>query len=236
MNEILPLHTVRDIAQMIDISAVRADSADDKIKEVVQRAKKYQCYLVTILPAQTSRAKALLQGLPMPKLGGNVGFPSGGQTTHIKIEETRELLDLGVDEIDMVINIAAHLSGRYDDVFSDIRAVVDASLNRPVKVILECSYLNNDQILKACDLAIDAGATFVKTGTGWTTSGATLENIKLMKDHVGDRIKIKASGGIRSIDTLLEMYKRGANRFGISLNSATRILEAAAGLQYPIQF
>ncbi len=236
MNELKPILTVRDIAQMIDISAVRADSIDDKIADVVQRARKYNCYLVTILPSQTSRAKSLLKGSDTPKLGGNVGFPSGGQTTHIKVEEARELIGMGVDEIDMVINIAAHLSGRYDDVYNDIKSVVDASGNKPVKVILECSYLNNTQILKACDLVMKAGAAFVKTGTGWTPSGATLENVKLMKDHVGDRVKIKASGGIRSIDTLVEMYRRGASRFGISLNSATRILESAANLHFPINF
>ncbi len=166
MIELPSLQTVQDIAQMIDISAVRADSADDKIFEVVRRAKKYHCYLVTILPTQTMRAKTLLEGLSSPKLGGNVGFPSGGQTTRIKIRETEELVGMGVDEVDMVIDIAAHLSGRQDDVYNDIKAVVNASQGKPVKVILECSYLNNIQILKACDLAIEAGAAYVKTGTG----------------------------------------------------------------------
>lgn len=235
MNELAPLLSVRDIAQMIDISAVRADSTDEKVKEAVQKAKKYHCYLVTILPAQTSRAKMMLAGVTSPKLGGNVGFPSGGQTTGIKVQETEELISLGVDEIDMVINIAAHLSGRYEDVYNDMKAVVDASDNKPVKMILECNYLNNSQILKACDLAIKAGASYVKTGTGWTPSGATLENVELIKNHVGDQVSIKASGGIRSLDTLLAMYKRGARRFGISVSSATRILESATGIQYPIQ-
>ncbi len=230
------LKTIRDIAQLIDISAVRADSTDDKVREVVKKAMKNQCYLVTILPAQTLLAKRLLEGFVSPKLGGNVGFPSGGQTTSIKVLETKELIDIGVDEIDMVINIAAHLSGRYGDVYNDIEAVVNAAEGRPVKVIMECSYLDETQILKACDLSIKAGATFVKTGTGWTPSGATLENVSLIKKHVGDRIKIKASGGVRSLDMLLEMYRRGASRFGISQNSATRIIESASGLQFPIEF
>lgn len=230
------LNSVREVAQLIDISAVRADSTDDKVKEVVKKAKKNQCYLVTILPAQTLLAKTLLEGSDSPKLGGNVGFPSGGQTTSIKVMETKELIEMGVDEIDMVINIAAHLSGRFDDVYNDIQAVVNAAQGRPVKVIMECSYLNEVQILKACDLCIKAGAAFVKTGTGWTTSGATLENVSLIKKHVGDRIKIKASGGVRSIEMLLEMYKRGASRFGISQNSATRIIENASGLKFPILF
>lgn len=222
--------TRQSVAQMIDISAVRADSTDDKIHEVVVKAKYYDCYLVTVLPSQTRHVKSLLNGLASPKLGGNVGFPSGGQTTHIKVDETLELCEIGVDEIDMVIDIAAHISGRYDHVYQDISAVVQAAQGKPVKVILECVYLNDDQIRTACDLAIKAGASFVKTGTGWTPTGATLENVSLIKQHVDDQIKIKASGGIRKVDTLLEMHRRGASRFGISLASTTRILEAAKTL------
>jgi deoxyribose-phosphate aldolase len=148
--------------------------------------------------------------------------------------ETHELIAMGVDEIDMVIDIAAHLSGRYDDVLNDICAVVDAAEGRPVKTILECHYLNNDQIRAGCDLAIKAVAAFVKTGTGWAPTGATVENISLIKQHVGDSIKIKASGGIRNIEMLLEMYRRGANRFGISVNAAAKILDSAAVLRFPL--
>ncbi len=234
MDQTNRLFYPQDIARMIDISAVRADSMDTKIEEVVRRAKKYDCYLVTILPSQTLRVKKLLVGCEFPKIGGNVGFPSGGQTTHVKVMETRELVEMGVDEIDMVIDIAAHLSGRYKDVLSDIRAVIEAAQGKPVKTILECNYLSDDQIRVGCDLAIEAGAAFVKTGTGWTPSGATLENVTLIKQHVGDRIKIKASGGIRNIETLVEMYKRGVTRFGISLSSASKILDSAIGLNYPI--
>jgi deoxyribose-phosphate aldolase len=234
MSNVQKLLSPQDIAQMIDISAVRADSVDKKIEEVVRRAKTYGCYLVTILPSQTLRAKALLMDCDFPKIGGNVGFPSGGQTTKVKVVETHELIEMGVDEIDMVIDIAAHLSGRYEDVLNDMRAVVNAAEGRPVKTILECNYLNNDQIRMGCDLAIKAGATFVKTGTGWTPTGATLENIELIKTHVGDEIRIKASGGIRNVDMLVEMYRRGATRFGISLASASKILDAATHLRFPI--
>lgn len=217
----------QNIAQMLDISAVRTNSTDLRIAEVVQAAKEHHCYLVTILPSQTLLAKSLLGDSPSIKLGGNVGFPSGGQTTSIKVAETLELVKMGVDEIDMVINVAAHLSNRYKDVLSDIRAVVEAADGRPVKVILECYYLNNQQICKGCDLAIEAGATFVKTGTGWTPTGATPENVSLIKQHVGDQIKIKASGGVRGLDMVLELYRRGATRFGISFESAMRIFKMA---------
>lgn len=219
--------TELEIAQMVDISAVRTNSSDTRVADVVNAARKYHCYLVTILPSQTTLAKRLLEGVSSPKLGGNVGFPSGGQTTRIKATEARELVKMGVDEIDMVIDVAAHLSGRYDDVLNDIRAVVDAAQGLPVKVILECYYLNNAQIRKGCDLAITAGAAFVKTGSGWAAGGATLENVALIKQHVGDQIGIKASGGVRGLEMVHELYRRGATRFGISLESALRIFEAA---------
>jgi deoxyribose-phosphate aldolase len=233
-----PLISANDIAQMIDISAVKAESTDEKIRELVQYGKKYNCYLVTVLPSQTCLAKSLLLESSSPKLGGNVGFPSGGQTTQIKVQETLELIRLGVDEIDVVMDIAAHISGRYLDVYNQLNAVIQAAQGRQVKVILECHYLTEKQILEGCDIAVRAGASYIKTGTGWAPTGATLENIRLIKNHVKDQIKIKASGGIRNIDTLLEMYRRGATRFGISVNSTVKLLDSASvtNLQYPIHF
>ena len=219
--------TAAELASMIDISAVRTDSSDDKVVEAVDCARKFGCYLVTILPAQTELAKKLLCGLGVPKLGGNVGFPSGGQTTTIKALETRELVKMAVDEIDMVINVAALISGRMGDVLNDIAAVVESSEGRPVKTILECHYLTDDQILAGCDQAIRAGAAFVKTATGWAPSGATLENITLIKNHVGDAIKIKASGNIREINTIYSMNALGATRFGISVQYVTKIFNSA---------
>ena len=177
----------------------------------------------------------MIAGDSTPKLGGNVGFPSGGQTTSIKSEETCELVEIGVDEIDMVIDISAHLSGRSLDVFKDIQAVVDAAESKPVKVILECYYLDEKLIRTGCDLAIKAGAAYVKTGTGWTPVGATLGNVTLIKDHVGNAIKIKASGGIRDDKMLLELHRRGASRFGISLNSAVKILSMIERRDQPIR-
>jgi deoxyribose-phosphate aldolase len=215
---------VTEIARMLDISAVRADSSDQRITELVNVAQKFNCYLVTVLPSQVCRAKNLISENSSLKLGGNVGFPSGGQTRSIKIKETQELVQMDVDEIDMVIDIAAHISARYNDVGSEIEAVVDAALGRPVKVILECFYLSEDQIKIGCDLAIKAGASYIKTGTGWTPTGATLENVALIHRHVGDSIKIKASGGIRGAETLSELYRRGARRFGISLAAVSNLI------------
>lgn len=231
-----PIESARQIARMMDISAVRAESSDERIREVVEAAIRYDCYLVTMLPAQTPYAKSLLAGREFPKVGGNVGFPSGGQTTRIKALEAQELVEMGVDEIDMVIDVAALISGHSQRVYEDIRAVAQACQGKPLKVILECYYLNEVQIREGCELAIRAGAAYIKTGSGWAPGGATLENVALIKACVGERAKIKASGGIRGIETLLEMYRRGATRFGISCASAARILEAAQKLTYPVRF
>jgi deoxyribose-phosphate aldolase len=220
---------------MIDLSAVRANSTDQNIRELVNSARGHHCYLVTVLPSQTALAKSLIADSPSPKLGGNVGFPSGGQTTSTKVQEAQELLQIGVDEIDVVIDIGAHLSGRYEQVYHDLAAVVDASQGRPVKAILECYYLDEHQIRTACDLAIKAGAAYVKTGTGWTPTGATPEIVALIKSHVGDAIQIKASGGIRSLEVLLGLYNSGARRFGISLRHASKIMNAIEGLSQPIE-
>ena len=129
-------------------------------------------------------------------LGGCVGFPSGGVTTTVKVFETCEQVQTGNAEIDMMINLGQLLSGRVDVGRGEIRAVVATAAPRPVKVILECHYLNADQIRTACDLCIQAAAHFVKTGTGWAPTGATLDNISLIKAHVGDAIAIKAAGGV----------------------------------------
>lgn len=208
--------TIAEITQLIEVSAVQADSSDEAIADAAACAYRYRCFLLTTLPSQARHARELLTEFPTVRLGGNVGFPSGGQTTRIKSMETTELVELGVDEVDMVIDIAALLSGRHEHVHQDITSVVEAAHGRPVKVILECHYLDDDDIRGACDLAIEAGASFVKTGTGWAPTGATLHNIAVIKDHVGDEIAIKASGGIRDLKTIQTMYGLGVRRFGIA--------------------
>jgi deoxyribose-phosphate aldolase len=224
-----------EIAQLIDLSAVHAEDEEQTIRALVDAACKYQCHLVTTLPSQTLMVKALLQNAGQNGssilVGGNVGFPSGGQSAHIKAAETRELVNMGCGEIDMVINIAWLLSGRDEYVLQDILGVVESAKaivpGTLVKVILECHHLNADQIRRGCDLCIDAGADFVKTGTGWAPTGATLENIALIKAHVGNAIAIKASGGIRNKEMLLEMHRLGAIRFGIGLHWIDGILTEA---------
>jgi len=217
---------LHEVLKQIDLSAVRAESDDRTVHELVEAARQYQVHLVTVLPSQTRLARLLLGEGSGIRLGGNVGFPSGGQTTSIKAAEARELVEIGCDELDMVIDLAGLLSDRLEDVREDIAAVVESAKGRPLKVILECHYLDEVQICQACNLAIDAGAAFVKTGTGWAPTGATLANVALIKAHVGNRIGIKAAGGIRDLGTLLQMRRLGASRFGLSLRSGRPILEA----------
>jgi deoxyribose-phosphate aldolase len=217
--------TTQDFAKMTDLSAVRPDTHETEIRALAEVAKKYRCICVTTLPSYTPLIKELLADEPDIRISGNVSFPSGGGTSTMKVAEAKELLQMGCDELDMVINIGLLRSGQYQRVLDDIRGVVEAAGRAPVKVILECHYLTNDEIRKGCELCIKAGAAFVKTGTGWAPTGATLKNIALIKSCVGDAIEIKASGGIRGRETLLEMYRRGARRFGIGLQSAPRIFE-----------
>ncbi len=218
--------TSYDISRMIDISAVQADSTQNDIKAMIVCAKKYECIAVFTLPCQASFTKELLQDCPKTNLGGVVGFPGGGHTTYTKTMETRELVDkIKCDEIDMVINVGMLRSGQYDYVGKDIREVVKAANGKMVKVILECHYLTESEIKKGCELSLNAGASFVKSGTGWAPTGATKENISLMKACVGNKAKVKAAGGVRDLDTLIELYKCGARRFGIGTDSAINILE-----------
>jgi len=220
--------TPRDIAQKIDLSAVKAEDGDQAIQSLADCACRCGCYLVTTLPSQTAAVIRLLGEDRLVKVGGNVGFPSGGQTPAIKAAEARELVRLGVDEIDMVISVGHLVSGHDAYVRDEIRAVVAAAEGRPVKVILECHYLDRDQILRGCDACLEAQAAFVKTGTGWTPTGATLDNIALIKNHVGDRIRVKASGGVRDLATVIAMLRLGVDRFGIGQRWVPQILAEVA--------
>ncbi len=222
------IFTLEELARMTDLTAVRADSDEADVRALAEAAKKFQPICVCTLPGHTPLLRALVADEPGIGVVGAVGFPSGGNTTATKVAEARELLEMGCSELDMVINIGLLRSGAYQRVLEDIREVVEAAGEIPVKVILECHYLSNDQIRKGCELCIQAGASFVKTSTGWAPTGATLENVALIKSCAGDAIAIKAAGGIRSLDTVMEMYRLGVSRFGIGLSSAMRIFEGYA--------
>lgn len=217
--------TVNDIAKMLDLSCVRTNSDEDDIRELVLNAKKYNCGQVSVMQCFIPEVKVLLQDRPDIKTIGNVSFPSGSDSTSLKVVQAKEMLAEGCDEIDMVINVGELLSGRYIEVEKDVKAVVDTAKNIPVKVIIEIQCLGKSEIEKACEICINSGAAFIKTGTGWLPKGTTYNDIKLLKSIVGNAIKIKASGGIKDLDMLVEMYKLGAVRFGVNLKRGKSILE-----------
>lgn len=216
---------VNDIAKMFDLSCVRTTSSEKEIIDLISNAKKYKIGQVSVMQCFIPLVKDLLGKDSEIKVVGNVSFPSGSDSTSLKVKQAEELVLEGCNEIDMVINVGKLLSKRYQEVQEDIAAVVGASNKLPVKVIIETPYLNPAEIKKACELIMNTGAAFVKTGTGWTPKGTTVEDVKVIKGFVKDNLKIKASGGIRDLDTLLEMYRQGAVRFGVNLLSGRKILE-----------
>ena len=219
-------YTPYEIARMIDISAVRADSTLSEVRKVADAAKKYSFICAFALPCFTDELVRLLEDRSDIMVGGVSGFPSGADTTEIKVATAKQMLSLGVNEVDMVINIGALKSGKYDLVRDDIKAVVDAC-EVPVKSILEIAYLTDDEVRIASRLAVEAGVAFVKTGTGWANKPTTVETIKLIRREIGNSARIKAAGGVRELSTLLEMVREGCSRFGIGLNSAIKIIEQA---------
>ncbi|HEY5587006.1 MAG TPA: deoxyribose-phosphate aldolase [Ruminiclostridium sp.] len=216
---------LEDIAGMIDLSCVRTTSCEDEIIELIKNAQKYKIGHVAVLQCFVPLVRKMLEHDPEIKIVGNVSFPSGSDSTSIKVAQAKELVLEGCNEIDMVINVGKLRSKSYSEVEEDIRAVVEASNKLPVKVIIETPYLTLDEIKKACEIIMNTDAAFVKTSTGWTEKGTTIDDIKAIKAIVGERVKIKASGGIRDLDTLIEMYRLGTQRFGVNLVSGKRILD-----------
>jgi deoxyribose-phosphate aldolase len=216
-----------DIASMIDLSCVRTTSSRGDIDEMVDAAKRYGFGHVSVLQCFIPYTRQLLRTAPGVALVGNVSFPSGSDSTSIKVAQAREMLASGCDEIDMVLNIGKLRSGDAAEAEADVRHVIEAVHPTPVKVIIEMMVLTPDEITQACNICVRAGASFVKTGTGWAERGTTLEDVHLVKSIVGDRLKIKASGGIRRLETLLAMYQAGARRFGVNLKSGIQIAEEA---------
>jgi deoxyribose-phosphate aldolase len=213
---------------MIDLSAVRADVELGEVHRLAETCKQYGCICAFVMPCYLTELKKQLSGTPEVGIGAVVGFPSGAVSTATKVQEVREQIAQGAVEADMVINVGMLRSGSDEFVEDDIRAVVEAAGDVPVKVILEAHYLSDEQLVRGCQLAVRAGARFVKTGTGWAETGATLENVKLMKETVGEAAGVKAAGGVRNLDTVLAMIRLGATRFGVGLGSGVSILEECA--------
>ncbi|MFQ3579368.1 MAG: deoxyribose-phosphate aldolase [Bacteroidales bacterium] len=209
----------KEIAPLIDHTLLKANATQEEIVKLCEEAKKYGFASVCVNPAYVNLCKQLL-GNSQVKVCTVIGFPLGATTPTVKAIETKESIANGADEIDMVINIGALKSGNYQLVFDDIKSVRDASKGKILKVIIETAYLTKEEKIKACELAKEAGADFVKTSTGFGPSGATAEDIALMRSVVGPKLGVKASGGIRSLGDALKMVQAGATRIGASASVA----------------
>ncbi len=200
-----------------DHTLLKPDATDAQIKALCKEAKEYDFYSVCINSCHVNLAAKELSGCNV-EITTVVGFPLGACTSKTKAFETEEACKAGASEVDMVINVGKLKSGDYDYVLADIEKVVDAAseYGSAVKVILETSLLTKDEIIKGCQLAAKGGAHFVKTSTGFCGEGATAEVVRLMKETIGDVLKIKASGGIRDYEAARKMIEAGADRLGAS--------------------
>lgn len=229
--------TERDIAKAIDHSLLRPELDDAFVEAGCRLAAEYDVASVCVPPVHVSRAATILSGTDV-RVGTVVGFPHGYATTETKVAETRQAIEAGATEIDMVLQIGALKSGRDDDVEQDIRAVVEVAhaAGAIVKVIFENAYLTDDEKIRACRLTESAGGDFVKTSTGFAPSGATHHDLRLMRANTLSHIGVKAAGGVRTLDALLEVMAIGTSRIGATATRAIidefreRAGDAASGI------
>lgn len=208
-----PKYTAIIIAKTIDHSLLKPEMTRDEVQAGCEIAKKYNVASVCCKPSDVKFCAELLKGTDV-LIGTVVGFPHGSNTTEVKVLETKQAVTDGATEIDMVINIGHLKSGLLSEVLADIKAVVDAARGHTVKVILENSYLTDDEKIVACKLSEAAGAHYVKTSTGYAPTGASIADIKLMKASVSSSVKIKSAGGVRTLDSLMEYLDAGISRSG----------------------
>ena len=203
------------LEKYIDHTLLSANAAKEQINKLCEEAKEYGFYSVCVNSSNVPLAKTLLKDTDV-KIAATVGFPLGASLVKVKVEEARLAIAAGADEIDMVINIGVLLEGKLSEVEKEISEVKKALGNKVLKVIIETCYLTGEQIATASKLVWQAGADFVKTSTGFGSRGASFEDIKIIKQAVGDKIKIKASGGIRDSETAMKYIELGVARIGTS--------------------
>ncbi len=213
-----------ELERLMDVSTVQAPDGIENVRRLAEFAKERSFCAVHALPNWVPVLKEMMSGNSVTLVGSSVGFPSGAHATATKVFEARQLIADGVGEMDMMINVGRLKSGHFDYVRDDIKAIADVKGGRTLKVILESYYLTDDEIKKACELCIEAGADYVKTGSGWTKTSATLDTLSLITGFVKGAIKVKASGGIRDLETIDRMVQMGVSRFGINTEALKKIL------------
>ena len=203
-----------DVLKIVDHTLLAQTATWAQIKEILDDAMKYHTASACIPAAYVKQAAEYVQGrLPICTV---IGFPNGYSTTETKVFEAKNAIENGASEIDMVINVGFLKDGRYDEVEEEIRKIHEACGGKILKVIIETCLLTEDEKIKMCELVTKAGAEFIKTSTGFSTAGATFADVKLMREHVGKDVKIKAAGGISSFDDAEEFMRLGADRLGTS--------------------
>ncbi len=214
-------YTYHDIAKMIDHSLLNPTLSERDLEQGCELALAYDVASVCIMPYYLKRCAQILKGSTV-QASTTIGFPHGGHTTAIKLAEAKRALADGGQELDMVVNISKVLSGDWDYVRSDIAAVIEVThqQGQKVKVIFENCYLNDDQKIKLCEICGELGADWGKTSTGYGTGGATIEDLKLMRQHSPKQVQVKAAGGVRDLDKLLEVRALGVTRVGASRTAA----------------
>lgn len=207
--------TYEEIAAMIDHSLLKPTLTDQDIIDGCNLAKEYKVASVCVRPSDLPLCRKILAGSDV-LLTTMIGFPHGTTTTKTKVAESAEAIENGAVELDVVLNIGKLRSGEYDYVADDLQAVIDLAHanNVLVKVIFENCYLSREEIIKACEICNKVGADYVKTSTGYGTGGATDEDLKLMRQYAAPNIKIKAAGGVRTLERAIEVRKLGVTRFG----------------------
>ncbi|MDD3382486.1 MAG: deoxyribose-phosphate aldolase [Bacilli bacterium] len=215
-------------AKYIDHTLLKANATKNDVIKLCEEAKKYNFMSVCVNPCFIEIAKEVLLGTDI-LICTVIGFPLGADTILTKENATIDAIKLGANEIDMVINIGKAKEKDFEYLHNEIRTVVDAARGNTVKVIFETCYLNEEEKILVCNAATLAGALFVKTSTGFGTSGATIEDVKLMRDNINSEMSVKASGGIRNSSDFLSFIKAGANRIGTS-NGVAIIEELKKGV------
>ena len=223
---------IKNLARYIDHTLLKPEASLKDIERLCAEARSYNFYAVCVNGSWVTQARHFLDGSDV-KVATVVGFPLGATDSDTKRFETEAAIDNGAQEIDVVINIGRLKDGDDEYVLRELRDVVEAAAERPVKVIIETCLLTNAEKIRACRIVLDAGAQFVKTSTGFSTGGATVEDVKLLREIVGEKFGVKAAGGIRDTQTALAMIEAGATRLGTSSGVAiVRSMPSAEAVGY----
>ncbi len=222
----------RALAATLDHTLLKADATRTQVLQLCAEAAEFRFACVMVNPFWVSTAAAALAGTGVP-VGVVIGFPLGASLCESKVDEAKRVIALGAHDVDMVMNIGALKGGEYDTVAGDIRSIVEVAHERGaiVKVILETALLNFEEKLRASEIAVSAGADFIKTSTGFSTGGATVDDVQQMRGVAGTRCGVKASGGIRTLADAQAMLQAGATRIGAS--ASVRIVRELTGATEP---